>query len=235
MKIGILQTDSVLEQFRPQYGDYPDMFRALYLRVDARLQFEVFNVVQGQYPASLDECDGYVITGSKASVYDNEDWISRLGDYTKQLYANNRKLIAVCFGHQLIAEVFGGKTEKSSKGWGVGVHTIEIVAHKTWMQPVKHQLNVVASHQDQVTRLPPGAELIASSAFCQNSMFQLGNNILTIQGHPEFSKDYSRTMMQHRAVKIGEPVLTDGLDSLQKTTNEFIIAQWTLAFLKNEN
>jgi len=235
MKIGILQADSVLSEFRPLFGDYPDMFKSLMLRVDTSLQFEVFNVVQGQYPDEIDTCDGYLITGSKASVYDNEVWISSLGDYIKRLYNHNKKLVAVCFGHQLVAEVFGGKTELSTRGWGVGVHTIDIYVDKPWLQPNKSTVNVVVSHQDQVTRLPDGAERIAGSDFCENSMFQMGKNILTIQGHPEFSKAYSRTMMQYREQKIGADKLAAGLDSLTKPVDDGLIAQWMLAFLRGSN
>lgn len=235
MKIGILQTDSVLDGFRPQFGDYPDMFQSLFLRADSSLTFDVFNVVAGCYPDRVDVCDGYVITGSKASVYDNDAWITTLGDYTKELNAQNKKLVAVCFGHQLIAEVFGGKTEKSPKGWGVGVHTIDVYVDKSWLQPRRETFNVVVSHQDQVTRLPQGADLIAGSEFCEISMFQLGENILAIQGHPEFSKEYSRTMMQYRARKIGEEKLTTGIESLKKSVDDLLIAQWLIAFLKRKD
>ena len=235
MQIGILQTDSVLSEFRARFGDYPDMFQSLLLRADGSLTFEVFNVVQGHFPHQLDTCDAYLITGSKASVYDNEAWIASLSDFIRQLYQYNKKLLAVCFGHQLVAEVFGGKTEKSSKGWGVGVHSIDVMKSKPWMMPVKPTINVVVSHQDQVTRLPPGAELIARSDFCENSMFQLGNNIMTIQGHPEFSKDYSRTMMQYRAQKIGEHKLLQGIESLQKPVDDSLIALWILNFLRADN
>jgi len=236
MKIGILQTDSVMDEFRPQFGDYPRMFQSLFLRADAALTFDVFNVVDGHYPEHAEECDAYVITGSKASVYDNKKWIATLGDYTRVLNEQDKKLVAVCFGHQLVAEVFGGKTEKSSKGWGVGVHTVDVHISKPWMQPSgKETINLVVSHQDQVTRLPDAAELIAGSEFCENSMFQLGENILTVQGHPEFSKDYARTMMQYRANKIDRETLSTGLDSLDKPVDDLLVATWLLAFMKGND
>lgn len=235
MKIGILQTDSVIDEYRARFGDYPDMFQSLFLRVDASLTFEVFNVVNGEYPQSVEQCDGYVITGSKASVYDGDAWIETLGGYCRTLNAQHKKLLAVCFGHQLIAEVFGGRTEQSPKGWGVGVHTIDVTMNKPWLQPELQNYNVVVSHQDQVTQLPQGAELIAGSDFCENSMFQLGENILTIQGHPEFSKEYARAMMQRRAEQIGEKKLSEAIDSLQKPVDDLIITKWLLAFLAGKS
>jgi len=234
MKIGILQTDSVRPELIDQFGDYPDMFRSLFKTVDPELSFETYDVQHNEYPDSLHDCDGYVTTGSKASVYDKEDWIKTLSDYIIYLNEHNIKLLAVCFGHQLVAEAFGGKTEKSPKGWGVGVHTVQIHARKSWMHAERDSFNVVVSHQDQVTTLPDNAELIAGNAFCPNSMFQLGDNILTIQGHPEFSKPYSETMMEYRADKIGETILKQGIDSLQKPTDDLTIAKWFIEFLKHK-
>jgi GMP synthase-like glutamine amidotransferase len=234
MKIGILQTDSVRPELIDKFGDYPDMFRSLFRKVDPALSFETYDVQHGKYPSTIHDCDGYVTTGSKASVYDDETWIKALLHYIIQLNKNNKKLLAICFGNQLVAEAFGGKTEKSPKGWGVGVHTVNIHARKPWMQPEQETFNIVVSHQDQVTQLPVNAELIAGNTFCPNSMFQLGDNILTIQGHPEFSKPYAKTMMQYRADKIGQNMFKDGIDSLKKSTDELSIAKWFIEFLKQK-
>ena len=234
MKIGILQTDSVRPKLIEQFGDYPDMFRSLFSKVDPALTYKIYDVQHGKYPNTFHDCDGYVTTGSKASVYNSEAWIKTLQDYIIQLNKHNKKLLAVCFGHQLVAEAFGGKTEKSPKGWGVGVHTVNIHARKSWMQPERDAFNIVVSHQDQVTQLPDNAELIAGNAFCPNSMFQLGDNILTIQGHPEFSKPYAKTMMQYRADKIGQNIFKDGIDSLKKPTDELGVAKWFVEFLKQK-
>ena len=100
------------------------------------------------------------------------------------------------------------------------------------MQPEVESFNIVVSHQDQVLQLPDGAVLIAGNEFCPNGMYQLGNNILAIQGHPEFSKSYAKTMMQFRAEKIGEPTLETGIESLQKQTDELTIAKWFIEFIR---
>jgi len=111
MKIGILQTDSVRPELIDKFGDYPDMFRSLFRKVDPALSFETYDVQHGKYPSTIHECDGYVTTGSKASVYDDETWIKALLHYIIQLNKHNKKLLGICFGHQLVAEAFGGKTE----------------------------------------------------------------------------------------------------------------------------
>lgn len=232
MKIGILQTDSVRPELIDQFGDYPDMFQLLFSKVDPTLSFETYDVQHGEYPNTIHACDAYLTTGSKASVYDGENWIKTLLDYIVKLNNHNKKLLAVCFGHQLVAEAYGGKTEKSSIGWGVGVHTVEVQTKPSWMRPESDSFNVVVSHQDQVTQLPDNARLIAGNDFCPNGMFQLGDNILTIQGHPEFSKPYAEVMMQYRADIIGATTFKEGIESLQKTVDDLTIARWFVEFLK---
>ena len=235
MKIGILQCDSVRSQFQGRHGDYPEMITALFQSCAPTFCYEVYDVVAGQYPASIDECDAYITTGSKASVYDDEAWIAALSAFIVQLRQAEIKLIAICFGHQLVAQVFGGKVTKSDKGWGVGVHEVQVVAKKRWMEPELTTCSVLVSHQDQVVELPPGAELIAGSGFCPHAMFQLDDTILTIQGHPEFSKPYAEALMGFRREILGESVYRAGIASLAQQTDEQLIAQCMIEFISRKN
>ena len=81
MKLGILKTDAVRPEWVPEFGEYPDMFIALLSQVDPDLEFAVYDVEQGQYPADIDEVDGYLITGSKSSAYDDKPWITTLMEF----------------------------------------------------------------------------------------------------------------------------------------------------------
>jgi len=231
MKIGILQTDSVLEKFKPQYGDYQHMFSNLLQRAREGISCVAFDVTQQRYPSHIDACDAYIITGSKASVYENEAWIKRLEDYVRELHRANKKLIAVCFGHQLVAQAMGGRCEKSDKGWGVGVHSIPVLQHESWMLPSLKRYNVVVSHQDQVTQMPKGATLLAGNDFCPHAMFRLGS-ILTIQGHPEFSKAYGEAAMQNRKEKIEPQHFEAAMQSWHKELDDVALAQWWLNFIE---
>ena len=73
--------------------------------------------------------------------------------------------IGICFGHQLMAQAFGGVVEKSPKGWGVGVHEYEIQAPRDWMRTHADQIACAVSHQDQVTQAPQSAHVFAGSDF----------------------------------------------------------------------
>ena len=95
------------------------MFVSVLGEADPDLRFQIYDVTQFEYPDDLDDCDGYLITGSRHSVYEPIEWITRLGEFVVELNAAKKKLVGICFGHQLVAHVLGGETAKSSKGWGL--------------------------------------------------------------------------------------------------------------------
>lgn len=208
------------------------MFMALLAQQDPDLQFAVYDVEQGEYPGEIDEVDAYLITGSKSSVYEDKPWIHRLMEFVKELHARRKKIVGICFGHQLVAQALGGKTEKSTRGWGVGLHTHRFSGLPDWHDQGDASFDILVSHQDQVVENARGATVLAGSEFCENAVCQLGDHILTFQGHPEFLPEYSREIMNFRREIIGEPTYAEGIASLQGEPEGARIARWILNFLK---
>jgi GMP synthase-like glutamine amidotransferase len=232
MRIGILRTDSVRPEFQGEFGDYPAMFRAMLAgAADIAIEFRDYDVQHGEYPASMDECDAYLITGSRHSVYEDQPWIHRLADFVRELDVARHKLIGICFGHQLIAHTLGGETRAADQGWAVGVQDTCVLTPAEWMQPYCERFGLVSSHKDQVVRLPDGAEIFATTEFCPNSGFTIGDHILTFQGHPEFSKGYSRALMEFRREMLGEPRYAAGVRSLEKPVHPSLVGRWILNFI----
>lgn len=221
-----------MPQFQTEFGDYPDMFIHLFSEIDSTLQFQVYDLRKNQIPENLTECDAYITTGSRVSTYDSVDWIPAFKQLILDINEAKIKLVGICFGHQLIADCLDGQTTPSERGWGIGISTNDIKVSKSWMQPPLDQLNVVVSHKDQVTRLPVNAEILASSDFCPNFMLQIGEHILTVQGHPEFSKGYSKTLMKYRTDMIGKKRVDQGLDSLSLTVHDKILIRWIYQFIQ---
>jgi len=89
---------------------------------DSDLRVRTYDATKGELPASVDECDAYVITGSPSSAYDEDVWIEKLAGFIQRLDEANHPLVGICFGHQIIAKALGGRVGKSDKGWGIGVH-----------------------------------------------------------------------------------------------------------------
>ena len=231
MHIGILQADQVDPEVRARFGDYPAMFvDTIGDGLDHMPAFEFFDVRRERYPRHIDDCDGYLITGSRASVYDDEPWIARLVGFVRELHDANARTVGICFGHQLVARALGGAVGRSPGGWGVGVHTWTAVRHEPWMHPALREFRLLASHQDQVETLPPGARLLASSKFCPHAAFAIGDHILALQGHPEFTKAYAEFLMRKRRAALGA-AFERGIQSLDQPTDADAIARWIAQFL----
>ncbi|MEH6586732.1 MAG: GMP synthase [Halioglobus sp.] len=233
MKLGILKTDAVRPEWVSDFGEYPDMFVSLLGRADPSLEFTIYDVEKGEYPADLDEVDAYLITGSKSSVYDDKPWIAALIDFVRELDARKKKVVGICFGHQIVAQALGGKTEKSAKGWGVGRHTHSFAVTPAWHDGGDTDFDILVSHQDQVVKNATGAKVLATSDFCENAVVQVGNHILTFQGHPEFVSGYSREIMEFRREAIGESVYEAGMASLAEKSEGDRVAHWIVNFLKS--
>lgn len=233
MHIGILQTDTVRPEKQAEHGDYPDMFKRLLSAADPTLTFATYNIQAQEFPEKINDCDAYIITGSKWSVYDDEPWIHALIAYVQKLHQAKKKVLGICFGHQMLAHALGGRTAKSEKGWGLGVRETRIFKTKPWMQPSLNALNLMFLHQDQVVDLPPNADLLCGNEFCPHGMFQLDDHILAIQAHPEFTKGYLEWLMKTRAQCVGEEALTHALATFDQDVDTEAATQWILAFLKH--
>ena len=117
MKLGVLRTGRPPKPAIATFGDYPAMFRRL-LGEDA-YDYVTYAVDEGDLPARPEDCAAYLITGSSCGVYDPEPWIGELMDFLRAA-KNRARLVGVCFGHQAMAQAFGGRVIKSPKGWGLG-------------------------------------------------------------------------------------------------------------------
>jgi len=231
MKLGILKADAVRPDWVPRFGEYPDMFIELLSQADPDMEFEVYDVEQGQYPQDIDDVDAYLITGSKSSVYEDKPWIAALLEFVRELHRRRKKLVGICFGHQLVAQALGGRVEKSPAGWGVGLHTHRFANKPAWHDGGDPDLAILVSHQDQVMEAAEGAVVLAGSEFCENAVCQVGDHILTFQGHPEFLPGYAFEIMQFRRELIGDSAYREGMASLRGEHEGRRVADWIVDFL----
>ncbi|MCV6604312.1 MAG: GMP synthase [Porticoccaceae bacterium] len=234
MKLGLLQCDHVRDELIGKHGDYPAMFQTLLNPLLPGWEWQIYPVVDGELPQSPQECDAYLTTGSQHGVNDDLPWIGQLLEFVRELDRQRIKYVGICFGHQVLAKALGGRVEKSAKGWGVGLSFNRLAKQQPWMLPQRETLNLIVSHQDQVTALPANAEVLASSDFCPNYMMQLGGHLLSVQGHPEFSKSYISDLMECRRDRIPAQRIDEALDSLRQDVDDQLMARWITDFLVAE-
>lgn len=230
MKIGILKTGRPPKPAIAEFGTYPDMFMRL-LGPDA-YNWRIYDVDGGELPGAPEDCEAYIVTGSAAGVYENDPWIGGLLGFLCAAKGRT-KLVGVCFGHQAMAQAFGGKVIKSPKGWGIGAHDYRVVGQAPWLDDAT-AIRLPASHQDQVVDLPPGAEVIVSSALTPMAgLAWPDNSAISIQPHPEFEPAYATALIEARRGKVYSDDEADrAVASFAGSDDRERVGRWIGTFLR---
>ena len=187
MQIGILQTGLAPDPLVKDHGDYPQMFE--HLLAGNGFTFRTYRVVDGQFPAGVHDCDGWLITGSRHGAYEDHPWIAPLEQLIRDAYGAHVPMVGICFGHQIIAQAMGGKVEKFAGGWSTGATRYDFEGET---------MTLNAWHQDQVVTRPKGATVIASNDFCENAALLYDDRIFTLQAHPEYDGAFIGGLVETR-------------------------------------
>jgi GMP synthase-like glutamine amidotransferase len=223
MTFGILETGEPPAALA-HYGSYAAMFRELL--GETAHDIKTYDVRVGDYPARAEDCAGYIVTGSACGVYEDLPWI---GDLMAWLRAARERtaLVGICFGHQVMAQAFGGAVIKSPRGRGVGAHRYAVSSPEPWMEGVT-SFTLPAAHQDQVVVCPPGARIVASNAFSPMGMLVYEDaRAFSLQLHPEFTPEFGAEMVELRRGKdVSEEAAEQALASLKGPMDRALVAGW---------
>ncbi|MDA9008584.1 amidotransferase [Alphaproteobacteria bacterium] len=229
--VGILEAGMMPPPLEAKFGTIASMYEKLFAGRSDRLELKIYRAFESELPSSADECDAYLISGSPASVFDEDEWIKALKAFVLQAYSAEKKLLGICFGHQLLADVLGGRVERSDKGWGVGSHSYHMNEAAIEAGLPIGEITINVSHQDQVTQLPEGAVLLGGCEFCPNGAFRLGDKVLAMQCHPEYPDELLNDLIEFRKERLGEKAYRTGLNSLSTPLTVPSVEAWMTDFL----
>jgi len=224
MKVAILETGRPPGRLAAEFGDYPAMFADM---LGPGFELQNFDVTSGMLPPRGAH-HAYLITGSPAGAYEELPWIKPLMSFIRA--ANEAKMVGVCFGHQIMAQALGGKVEKSTKGWGVGLQCYDVVRREPWMDDAA-VIYEPASHQDQVVIQPPETEITIASDFTPFAgLAWTGRPAISFQFHPEFSPAFAKALIERRYDAVPDPA--SAIASLDEPNDNERVAGWIRRFLE---
>lgn len=143
-----------------------------------------FNVISGEHPTGFDY-DGYVVTGSRSSVYWDENWLAPTKQWCQEAINRGLPGLGVCFGHQLLAEVLGGTVADMGE-YELGYREVRHQGSRLF-DGIDEEFLVFTTHSDAVVELPNGAELTAENDYGIHG-FRLGHTF-GVQSHPEYDRE----------------------------------------------
>lgn len=231
--IGILECGQTAPDWIEEHGEMADPFPRFLNQVTSELTYKVYKAHIGQIPQHADECDAWLITGSPLSVYERPVWVIALSDFLVNA-VKKRPVVGICFGHQLLHDALGGKVEHT-KTWGIGVQQYDLQERPDWAPGDETQpaFNLIAFHQDQVTQAAPHTKVLASNDFCPFAITTIGDNVFTIQAHPEMTTKLASDLYESQRSLHGEEKTICAVQSLQGSIDGERAARWVLAFIKN--
>lgn len=199
-RVAILLAGHASEYIINTHGGVACLFKLMLS--DLEESWHTFYVVDGEFPSDADLLvyDAFVVTGSRCDAHGSDPWVLELCEVIKKAFFLRKKLLGICFGHQVISRALGGKTGRAVRGWGLGLRTVELadaMYTKPYALKLPSSVRIIKLHQDEVYELPPGAEVLASSDDTGIEMFGMGNQVLGIQGHPEFQEDIALDILNN--------------------------------------
>ncbi len=232
LSIGILLTSNDTSDFAKGFPHDGVRFTGLLQPFRPDWHFTTIPVKDDVFPDHPYDYDGYVISGSPASVQGNDPWILNLLDFIRLADRLRIPMFGACFGHQAIALALGGEVKKAEGGWGLGTSVTEFSATAPWMQPQQRSVRLYSAHQEQVTRLPEGAELLGGDAFCPIGSFRIGGHVFTTEYHPEMTPAFIHGLIDSLEGKLDDATIAKARETLAHEAEGPLFGQWIVNFLE---
>jgi GMP synthase-like glutamine amidotransferase len=165
----------------------------------AGLELDERSVREGdELPADLTGHDGLLVMGGPQSSLDDAETSPELVGVRRvlaQAVAADIPVLGICLGAQLLALAGGGRVRVGVAGPEVGATLVakrDAADADPLCRPLPLSPDVVQWHHDEISELPPGAVLLASSPMYPHQAFRVGRHGYGLQFHVETTPEMVR-------------------------------------------
>jgi GMP synthase-like glutamine amidotransferase len=153
---------------------------------------EIFRVDQNQFPQSIEKYDWLVVLGGEPNVDESRKypWLIQEKKLISSAVAQNKLILGLCLGGQLLAESLGAKVAKHPH-WEIGWWDVELSPENSKLSPPNKKLKIFQWHGYSF-ETPPNAKLFATNSANHSQAFALNDRFFGFQFHPEANEQWVR-------------------------------------------
>ena len=196
-KILILKMGDTLESISKQYGQFPNHI-IKNAGLDEKDIMVVDCVKEEKFPI-IEKIKGIIITGSHSMVTDYEPWSVRVSYWLKNIINFNVPILGICYGHQLLADILGGKVAYNPNKMEFGTWDIYLTKEgkkDKLLGILPQKFKGHEAHSQSVLELPNNAKILAYNENDSIQSFVYKNCIWGTQFHPEFSGNITKEYLK---------------------------------------
>lgn len=172
----------------------------------------------GQRPPAAEAIDAAFVMGGPMNIYEEAKypWLKDEKTFLKTCIEQDKILVGVCLGAQLLADVLGGRVMHNAHkeiGW-FEVERTEAAGRTPLADVLPERFWAFHWHGDTFA-IPPGATRLAAGAACANQAFLYGNRVLGLQFHLEYTADSIEQMLTHCADELTDSPFIQTPDTIR--------------------
>ena len=177
--------------------------------------------------AAIADYDGIAWTGSSLTIFSGDPNVTSQIEFAKAAFAAKVPGFGSCWAAQIAAVAAGGICAANPKGREMGIARKIALTADGRSHPLyagkKAVFDAWISHEDEITHLPPGAQLLASNDWTHVqsvSVTHRGGVFWGLQYHPEYDIHEMARLCYCRKQKLTEMGFFRSLDDAQNFVDQ---------------
>lgn len=217
-KLYIIKCGSTFDSIKNDFKDFEHWIMDKFENKDKNIV--IINAQENEKLPTLTKNDAVILTGSHSMVTNEESWSLEVEKWLPKLIDEEVPLLAICYGHQLLAKSLGGVSGYHENGMEIGsvdINLEENAKNDEIFSKLQNNFKAHTIHSQTVIKLPKNATRLAFNSHDKNHAFRVGNCAWGVQFHPEFDKNIMNLYIKEVAKK--KDLDVEKLISFSENTN----------------